>query len=673
MQVSHFLRSFSLRATPAAFVIGALAGGLLATGIVGCDDASDPAGTYTVPEGCSPLAADWHCSLPFPSDVFRSESGEIVMEGEAGAVREDGTHVNLYAYGQEDGFSPGTQILAYFPLAIDASNLNGIFDNAVFGPEGDWETRTGPTLIIDAENGERVPHYAELDTHAVSLQKQTLILRPLVRLENGHRYIVAISGLKDTDGNAVPAAEGFRRLRDDAPAGGASSLEDLRTHFETAVFPVLADVDGLERGNLQLAWDFTVRSATTRPVTATMEAIRSQMATTLEAAPPVVTITDVTDFEEGDLLKRIEGTIAVPLYLESAEPGARLRTDDPAAPEADGTADVPFVAIVPRSVLDGETVVPARVVQYGHGIFGSRKEISEEGSWIPAFANEYNFVVMAVDWWGMSGSDVTAIVSDLGNRPQETMAFTDRVHQAMANQLALAEAMTRVLPELDEFKVGDAAVYDPESLYFIGNSLGHIFGSTYLSMSSRIERAALGVGAANFSHFLARSASFGQFFLALEAALVSPMDLQLFFAMTQSGFDRVDPISYAPSVYDPFDGGAPKKILVQMGLGDATVPNLGTAYYARLYGLPVLENSPGEIPLLDTVAAPTADSAIAIYDFGIDPLPGVLPEPPERNGVHDGPRKAAKAQAQIDAFLQPDGEIDWFCDAPCTLELPEED
>lgn len=649
--------------------MGALAAGPLS----GCDDASDPAGTYSVPEGCSPLAADWHCSLPFPSDVFRSESGEIVMEGEAGAVREDGMHVNLYAYGQEDGFSPGTQILAYFPFAIDGANLNGVFDNAAFGPEGDWETRPGPTLIVDAENGARVPHYAELDTHAVSAQKQTLILRPLVRLENGHRYIVAISGLKDTDGNPVPAAEGFRRLRDDAPAGGASSLEDLRTHFETAVFPVLADVDGLERKDLQLAWDFTVRSTTTKPVTETMEAIRSQMATTLEAAAPTVTITKVTDYEEGDLLKTVEGTIAVPLYLESDEPGARLRNDDPAAPEAEGTADVPFVAIVPRSVLDGEAVVPARLVQYGHGIFGSRTEISADDSWIPAFANQYNFVVMAVDWWGMSGSDVTAIVSDLGNRPRETMAFTDRVHQAMANQLALAEAMTRAMPELDAFKVGGDPVYDPESLYFVGNSLGHIFGATYLSLSSRVERAALGVGAANFSHFIARSASFGQFFIALEAALVSPMDVQLFFAMSQAGFDRVDPVSYAPAVYDPFDGEAPKKLLVQMGLGDATVPNLGTAYFARLYGLPVLENSPGEIPLTETVTAPTADSAIAIYDFGIDPLPGVVPAPSERNGVHDGPRKAAKAQAQIDAFLKPNGEIDWFCDAPCTLELPAED
>ena len=82
-----------------------------------------------VPDGCNPLAADWSCLLPFPSDQFRVEdpgmpSGCRVELTEAARPHHaDGAAIDLTALHPADGFSPGSQILAYFPSGVDGSEL----------------------------------------------------------------------------------------------------------------------------------------------------------------------------------------------------------------------------------------------------------------------------------------------------------------------------------------------------------------------------------------------------------------------------------------------------------------------------------------------------------------------------------------------------------------------
>ncbi|MEZ4255820.1 MAG: hypothetical protein R3A78_08890 [Polyangiales bacterium] len=643
----------------------------LALLLTACGGDSNPATKepFDVPEGCNPIAADWHCTLPYPSDYFLvndsdTASGKRVEFSEAARIkRMSGDAVDLFPIHPADGYSPGTQILAFFPHRLSGEQFDG-FEAADAGTKVE-----GATLLLDAESGELVPHIAELDTRPKNPLKRALVLRPLVRLQNAHRYIVAIHGVVDEDGDAVPAASGFALLRD-GDAEGKPGIGDLVSHYEDDIFPALKDAGVARDASLQLAWDFTVRTA--EDATRDLERIRAAVLATYEDEPPTVKITKTEEFETGALFRRVSGTIDVPLFVDSEEPGARLLRDGDGNVKSDGTAKVPFVAIVPRSVADaGVDDPPARLVQYGHGIFGSRAEVSEDGSWIIQFADTYKLVIMAVDWWGMSEADVGDLLGTLGNDPSKTMAFTDRVHQGMANQLALGEAAMRVMPSLEAFTVNDASAYDASTLYFHGNSLGHIFGATYTGLSPHVSRAALGVGAADFTHFMARSNAFGQFFLVLDAMFENPVDVQFFLAAAQNSFDRVDPLNYAPSVYDPYDGEVERHFLLQMGVGDATVPNIGTAYHARLLGVPVLKGSVVVPPLLEEADAPQ-DSALAVYALEGDYEYVVSdPSPPAANEVHNGVRKTVPLQEQMDAFLRPDGEIRWFCDAPCDgLELP---
>ena len=67
---------------------------------------------------------------------------------------------------------------------------------------------------MNAETGEAIPHFAELDARPSASQVAALYVRPLVRLDNETRYVVALQGLTQPDGSPIEAPAGFRFVRD---------------------------------------------------------------------------------------------------------------------------------------------------------------------------------------------------------------------------------------------------------------------------------------------------------------------------------------------------------------------------------------------------------------------------------------------------------------------------
>lgn len=84
------------------------------------------------------------------------------------------------------------------------------------------------------------------------------MIRPLVRLADQHRYVVAVQKLDDASGAPHSPPEAFRRIRDKKTAGDPL-LGPLGKRYEKQIFPVLAQA-GVNRGDLLLAWDFTTRT-----------------------------------------------------------------------------------------------------------------------------------------------------------------------------------------------------------------------------------------------------------------------------------------------------------------------------------------------------------------------------------------------------------------------------
>ncbi|MBW1873738.1 MAG: hypothetical protein JRJ19_16875, partial [Deltaproteobacteria bacterium] len=516
-----------------------IAGFILVSGLNGCGDSDD-------------------ASLPSGKRVQLSERATIFTP--ADDLRADPTSVH-----PADGFSHLSQILALFPGGVDPDDLVFHTDDLSLSLTAD-----SPTLLIEAQTGTPVLHFAELDPRAESDEQRAMLIRPLERLKNATRYIVAIHGLRTPDGNELKAPEGFRRIREGL-VSGHEILEPLAERYESEIFPVIEQF-GVARDDLILAWDFTTE--TLEHVTKDMLAVREQIINILSANPPQVTISEVVDDVDQHIYREIEGTIRVPLFMESAQPDAWLNRDEDGNVVQNGETEVEFTILIPKSLAErAPTDPPGRLLQHGHGFFGTRASGPLE---LGRFIDEHGMVLMAVDWWGMSRADSITIIDAIASRPSEIAKFTDRVHQGMANSMALVYAAKGPLLEEPALQIGQGQLYDPEKVYFIGNSAGHILGGTYVALSPHIERAALGVGGAGFSFIMFRSRSFMAFLDFIEMYLPDPLDIQKFAMLTQTTFDRMDPITYAPHLLQDtyLDGPQARHLLMHVGIGDAQVPNL---------------------------------------------------------------------------------------------------
>ena len=158
-----------------------------------------------VPEGCNPIAAEWDCLLPFPSDVFRVPDPQTVsgfrveVPLSARPVHAFSGPIDLQALHPADGFSTIQQIIVALPYEVAAGELVTLDGDYAGSARGE-----GRTVLLNALTGAFVEHIAEQDPRSEDREHAGLILRPLVRLEDQTRYIVALRSLHAADGSVVP-------------------------------------------------------------------------------------------------------------------------------------------------------------------------------------------------------------------------------------------------------------------------------------------------------------------------------------------------------------------------------------------------------------------------------------------------------------------------------------
>lgn len=611
-----------------------------------------------IPEGCNPVAYEHDCFFPFPSDFFRKD-GKIQLEGAAAIRNAQDQEVDILGESNADGFSPHPGIVIRIRGGFDHESL--IFHT------GDVEkTVTAPlqTVLINATTGERVPHFAERFEGSTQPELQYLAIRPMVRLSEGVRYVVGIRNLT-RGGEPLSPPEGFREI---ATGLVRLELESELARYEGDIFPVLK-ASNFEREQLYAAWDFTVRTQAT--IEGDLLHLRSLALDALQQNP--VTVHEVTVLETlpatvvDNLSRVVRGEIEVPNFLSNANTDGRLVRGADGLPELSGTVRVPFVVTIPKSVWEADPTTPARMVQFGHGLFGTRDEIVSTSQ--SSFANDVGVVMISVDWWGFSAPDRDLIITRLLNDPAKTFAFTDRVQQAFINHIALGDAIAGALKQVPELQKDGQPIFDSEGQYFMGLSAGHILGSTFVALSPRVEQAVLHVGGGSFGLVMTRSLSF-----ALLEVVISQIfgadRTQKVITIAPQLLDVIDPIAWAPRMFaNPVEGVPTRRILMQEGLSDTAVPNVGTELHARVLGLPLLDNSPRPVWGLETVQS--APSALVQIDFGVDPDPAARwREPTSKTITHDKAREVPEIREQISVFLTPGGEVTNTCGDLCKWVEP---
>ncbi|MBU6317966.1 MAG: hypothetical protein KGR47_15735, partial [Acidobacteria bacterium] len=212
------------------------------------------------PEGCDPLDTT-RCLLPFPSNAYTrldeaTPTGiRVAFPIEGMPASADGVAIDPQEWNRNDGFSPNTPILTHFAdLDTAASNLPAWTDI------GASLADDSPVVLYDIIAGQRVPLWAEIDSHAVQEADRLLTVRPAVSLPEGHQFVVAFRGLKDTSGGDIAPSDVFRVYRDNLLTE-VPAVEARRNDME-AIFGHLTDA-GVDRSTLQLAWSFTVASTKT--------------------------------------------------------------------------------------------------------------------------------------------------------------------------------------------------------------------------------------------------------------------------------------------------------------------------------------------------------------------------------------------------------------------------
>jgi hypothetical protein len=632
--------------------------------------------------GCHPIAAEFDCLLPYPSDFFLKDdpatpSGKRVeIAPDAQPRYRTGERVNPMTAYPADGFSHHPPILAFWPHRVDVSPLPTHADPA---PS---LLPTSATVLLNADTGEPVLHFSELDMRDKDKDlRRALFVRPMVRLENGARYIVAIQGLRDADsGDLLPSPVGFSALRDGAPIDGSTddgeALLGLRADYDEAIFPALAAF-GVKRQDLQLAWAFTVESE--QSVTHDALAMRADAMSRMAAAPPTVTVEEVQDGDavpasmRDRIARRVTGTLRAPLYLDGDTPAAMLARDPSGQVAYQQDVEVPFTLLIPHAALTkaAETGQPVRLMQFGHGFFGTRDEIDDSTS-IQRIAVELGAVLICIDQWGFSTPDLGPLTDNILMDPDNVYAFVDRVLQGYINQLAIgyaAQASFAALPALQAPDGGAPLIDASSQVVFYGRSNGQIQGSVYVALSPHIKRMVMNVGGASLTFMMSRAFPFSPLLSLFNVKLLDPLDIQKVIALSPTVLDRVDPITYAPHLLqDTFEGSPPTRaLLMQIGIGDTSVPNLASHLHARTLGIPLLQPSPRLIPGLSTAQPSDATSGLLEVDYGLPaPLPGTLSDlPPDDNFVHGTPSGSDLLRLQAEQFLRPDGVIIHPCDGPC--------
>ena len=508
-------------------------------------------GGSAIPPKCDPLDPTV-CMQPWPNDYFTkadasTDTGRrLDLHSDQMPSNTSGTPVDPTDFNRADGFSPGNLIT----LKIPQVSTQTAFDNTGFVSiidPGAYADADQPAVVIDADTGDRQPIFAELDPNPNQpgdTQDVNLIIRPLRNFTEGHRYIVALRGIRDASDNPVAAPESFRVYRDNLSSSDPD-VQARRPHMED-LFTTL-ETDGVPRADLYTAWDFTVASE--HSLAGRALAIRddalSQLGDTtpgdgqLDGSAPSFHVSSVLNSGDpgvpDNTYREITGELTnIPCYLNNGNchPGGTFNfqsngdvnatptgtADDPDT----GTTGVKFECLIPDSAVSGVTVNPTESGIFGHGLLGDFTQVGDMIKFTPSEANISNTSWCATNWAGFSSDDIATVIGVLGD-VSKFPQMGDRMLQGFVNMIYLGRAMTMaggfdIDPafQLDPDGVGGndpvpALNTGPGNLFWEGISQGAIMGGALTALEPDLTQSVLNVTGMNYSTLLRRSSDSGQY------------------------------------------------------------------------------------------------------------------------------------------------------------------
>ncbi len=654
---------------------------LLFLGASGCGSRKSSVAQVTLGQGCNPVSTD-DCFLPYPSfyylkqDPATATGWRVNYPGGILPVNGKGVALNPAPFNTEDGFSPASQILAYFAQGVTPTSLPSQNDLAAS------TLTTSPIQVINFTTGTRVPLFAEVDANAPSVQQQALIIRPMIRLATSTHYVVVIlNTVKDITGAPLKAPAPFVYLRDRIPTDN-SVVESIRPHYEQ-LFSFLQS-QGIDRKSIVLAWDFT--TASDQFLTAHLLSMRDQALAMTPTVGIDYTFPTVNTFTPASvsgsagynpfLYKELIGTFSAPTFLNAA--GYLVTSNTTGLPQYVDQAPYPIVVHIPACIT--ETTLPVPIMIYGHGLFGNAQG-EMETHYQERLINQLCMVQIGTDWIGLSSNDVANAAIAIGDFNKLPL-ITDKIQQAQINVVVMTRLALGALRNDPQLQYNGHSVIGSE-IYYYGISDGGIQGATFMSIDPDIKQGVLGVPGSTWSLMIQRNPEYNMLEPIMAASYPNALDRMKLLSLSQYDWDFADPITFAPhTIMDPLPGTPKKQILIEAGINDSEVSNLATNLLARTMGLTGLQSLPSPVYGITQTTGPLP-SALTYWtnlvfpgNYGPVPngmactyVPPATNQPPSTDSnltscVHETVRRLPEVIQQIQSFLKPGGLAEQTCVAP---------
>ena len=633
---------------------------------------------------CDPLNMQ-ACLLPFPSD-YNMVNDETTYTGKRVQFKPNsfpktrwGT-INPEPWNKADGFSTVAPILFSFDTNISTNDLvnwrhieHSLFANAT-------------TVLLNAKTGELVPHFVDRDSYDLSfgvpnVEPDLLIMQPAHALEFNTTYIVAVRNLYEDDGDNVvrkiaSGSPAFQALRDNNDISKLGISKERANVYNNFVFPELEQKTTFQRdNNLQLAFYFHTTSR--EESLGRYEYIRDKTLKKFPFGPDKFEVTSVVEKTcnvndpniNVTIYKTINGYFENDNYLVHPGPGPNsIFTETKSKvigtkgiknmPFLNGKAQIFFTIQIPCSLVLKN--VPAKLImQYGHGLFGSRKESKDE--YLRLMANHYDWIILATDWNGMAKYDVLNALRVFVTRLGEFPSIPDRTQQGWLDKAVMLRLIKPGGGKLatDEVFIMPSSqtkffITNETKIGYYGNSQGSVLGGGYFASSTDLSHGVLGVPGCPFSLLLSRSKDFGPYHAAFKMQIYNQRDLRIGMSVIEQLWDVSESGGWLNVIRDNnWDGYPRKHVLMQAALGDAQVPIVAGEFMGRTYRTNTI--APQTRPVYGMVEKiPPFEDGNGYVEFKYDDVPPapILDIPPtDGKDTHECPRRERRGQDQIHDFF----------------------
>lgn len=528
-------------------------------------------------------------------------------------------------------------------------------------------TRRSATLLTDVEEKRVIPHSAEIDY--LDPKKPVVIIFPAEPLKHNTHYAISVVAAKDKNGRQLPRTRGMVNVM-------KATNSKTRSRFVDKVIPAIKTAaPWFSPASLQLMFDFVTVSEE-----AQLGPIRAARDVALEHVEKwkwddhvrVVSITnDECNGDDSSLIARtIHLSLDVPSLLLRESRYSFLdqykiqRKRNVTIGEAKAVFQIPC-SLMRQTLGEGSGKQLRAVVETGHGLFGNRDEVKDY--FYRKMANDNGYIMMAMDWRGMSSFDLPVVIKTLVGNPDLFQAVRDNLIQGFANKLCLQHFSQNKMLDLEAFKFDGKSIStiagSSLSSVFYGISQGGILGGGYMSLAGKtglIDRGVLGVPGTPFALVLTRSADFSVYDKLLMLNFYNNRHVRILLGVLQMAWDSTEASGLqARPVSEPTP-----RLLLQAGLGDPIVPTIAAEALARAMGASTLPGNPRTIfgVPVDSEATneelgPDVTLSEIMYEREYDSLP-IENRYAEPNDVHWCVRVDSAMVKQVEEFINTGRVID---------------